>query len=65
MKLLLRTSLAALTVLTMSCTAHRQLVYLDSRETGTTDDFYPYEKPEYRCRTGIYYILKFIPSMLK
>jgi len=50
MKLLLRTSLAALTVLTMSCTAHRQLVYLDSRETGTTDDFYPYEKPEYRLQ---------------
>lgn len=42
--------LSALTLVIMSCTSHRQLVYLDNNGLVSADDFYPYERPEYKLQ---------------
>ncbi|MBN1157868.1 MAG: polysaccharide biosynthesis/export family protein [Bacteroidales bacterium] len=38
-------------VLFVSCTAHRQLVYLENLETAAYENYFPKNRPEYRIQT--------------
>lgn len=55
LKILVRFAcIAAITVLmlaSMSCTSHRQLVYLKNIDSASAETFYPKNKPEYRIQT--------------
>ena len=35
----------------LSCTSHRQLVYLENLGQGSQENFYPFTRPEYRIQT--------------